>query len=174
LPTTSELAEAELAIFIVSAVDGIVRADIDLWQQARELYIPSLVIVSETENSDLDFDDMAAIAGKMLDPVVTPYLVLYSDESEPAALINLQPIELGQILIHDYSSGGAKPDLRAADTEHLELVVEFHEEYHEALAAAGEDAFGAGLLFPTLPWVAGSYLGRQEIMEFIELLPATL
>lgn len=161
-PTT--LQESDLALFLVSAKQGIVSADLENWRLARELYIPSLVIICDLNTSDIDFEDMTAIAGKMLDPVVTPYLVLHDEVGFPAALINLKTLK-----VYDYSTGSRME--READPEHIELVAEFREEYLEDLLEAGEDSFAAGLLFPALPWVEGTRIGLDQILEYLDEVP---
>jgi len=161
----SPLDEADVALFIVSAADGIVRADIDSWNLARELYIPSIVVISETDTADLDFDDMTAIASKILDPVAARYLVLHSDDGKATALIDLETL-----LIIDYSSG--VPVSIESDQEHKDLVGEYHLEYHERLEEAGEDGFVNGLLFPALPWINGSALGLDQIKDLLRLIPS--
>ncbi|MEJ0014678.1 MAG: hypothetical protein WDN07_03845 [Actinomycetota bacterium] len=83
---------------------------------------------------------MSAIATKMLDPVVTPFLVLHNDAGAPIALISLETL-----MVSDYTN--ESPDHREADPEHIELVAEFRTEYLEGIEDAGEDSFSAGLLF---------------------------
>ena len=161
-PTT--LQESDLALFLVSAKEGIVSADLENWRLARELYIPSLVIICDLNTSDIDFEDMTAIAGKMLDPVVTPYLVLHDEVGFPAALINLKTLK-----VFDYSTGSRME--READPEHIELVAEFREEYLEDLEGAGEDSFAAGLIFPALAWVEGTGIGPDQILEYLDQIP---
>ena len=158
------LEESDVALFLVSAQDGIVSADLEKWRLARELYIPSLVVICDLLVSEIDFEDMTAIASKMLDPVVTPYLVLHGDDGRPAAIINLETL-----LITDYTQ--LPVSTRAADPEHIELVSEFREEYLEAVEDAGEDSFGAGLLFPALPWVEGTRIGLDQIKEYLDQIP---
>jgi len=160
----ADLQECDVALFLVSAQDGIVSADLEKWRIARELYIPSLVVICDLLVSEIDFEDMTAIASKMLDPVVSPYLVLHGDDGRPAALINLERLEIA-----DYTNGEAT--LRSADPEHIELVAEFREEYLEALAESGEDSFAAGLLFPALPWVEGTSIGIDQIKEYLDQVP---
>ncbi len=160
----TDLEGCDLALFLVSANDGIVSADLDKWRLAREMYIPSLVIICDLGSSDIDFEDMTAIASKMLDPVVTPYLVLHGDDGAPAALIHLETLQ-----ITDYSSG--VKEVRAADPEHIELVVEFRAEYLEDIEDAGADSFSAGLLFPALPWVEGTRIGLDQIADFLNEIP---
>ena len=163
--TPEPLEGSDLAIFIVSAVDGIVRADIDSWLFAREMYIPSIVVISETDSADLDFDDMTAIASKMLDPVATRYLVLHSDDGKPTALIDLISLK-----IVDYTDGS--PKIMESDDEHKELVGEYVLEYQELLEQSGEDGFIEGLLFPALPWIQGSNLGLDQVKELISQVPS--
>jgi len=160
----SPLEEADVALFIVSASDGIVRADSDLWATARELYIPSIVVITELDPLvELDFEDMSAIAGRILDPVTTPYLVLHDESSAPVALI-----ELATMTIRDYSTGQLAT--RNADPEHLELVKEFAEENAQQIEDAGEGGFENGLLYPALPWVPVNRMGEDEIKSYIELV----
>ena len=159
-----DLESSDVALFLVSANDGIISANIEKWRLARELYIPSLVIIFDLLESEIDFEDMTAISSKMLDPVVTPYLVLHGDDGRPAALINLETLK-----VIDYS---VEPqEIRDADPEHIELVAEFREEYLEALEDAGEDSFAAGLLFPALAWVEGSRIGPDQVREYLNQIP---
>ena len=160
----TELEASDAALFLVSAEVGIVSADLEKWRLARDLYIPSLVIICDLLASEIDFEDMSAIASKMLDPVVTPFLVLHGEDGKPAALIDLETLE-----IVDYSSGVAID--RAADPEHIELVAEFREEYIEALEDAGVDSFAAGLFFPALPWIEGTRMGIDQIIKYLNQVP---
>ncbi len=162
--SSSEFDSCDLALFLVSANEGVASADLEKWKLARELYIPSLIIICDLGSSEIDFEDMSAIASKMLDPVVTPYLILHDDEGAPAALINLETLQ-----IVDYSTGEGV--LRAAEEEHIELVSEFRSEYLEEIEAAGADSFSAGLLFPALPWVEGTRIGLDQIAEILNQIP---
>jgi hypothetical protein len=155
---------ADVAIFIVSANHGIISADLEEWRRARELYIPSIVAISDLTASEIDFEDMSAIATKMLDPVVTPYLVLHSDSGSPVALIDL---ETHKVL--DYSKSLLV--IRDADAEHIDLVNEFRLEYLEAVQDAGEDSFAAGLLFPALPWIEDRQIGVEQIKSYLNQIP---
>jgi len=155
---------ADVAIFIVSANHGIISADLEEWRRARELYIPSIVAISDLTASEIDFEDMAAIATKMLDPVVTPYLVLHSDSGSPVALIDLETLK-----VLDYSKSLLV--IRDADAEHIDLVNEFRLEYLEAVQDAGEDSFAAGLLFPALPWIEVRQIGVEQIKSYLNQIP---
>lgn len=159
------LAECDAAIFIVSAIDGITPADIEIWNSARELYIPSIVLITELTNGETDFDDMSAIAGRMLDPVQTPYLVLHDESGNPTALINLDTLQLS-----DYSSGSRVE--RDSDPEHKVLVFEFRKEYLEAIEEFGESGFQYALSFPAIPFIPENGLGSFEIANLLNSLPS--
>ncbi len=155
-----ELSEADVAIFAVSAIDGINAENQSAWAQARELYIPSIIAITDLTSSEIDFDDMAAIAGKTLDPVVTPFLVLHDDAGAPAALIDLDTLK-----VFSYAAGSRV--MSESDPEHKLLVFEFRKEYLEALEAAGENAFAAALLFPAIPVIDSLRMGYEEIAGYL-------
>ncbi len=159
------LEEADGAIFIVSAIDGISASDIEIWNSARELYVPSLVLISDLSNGETDFDDMSAIAGRMLDPVQTPFLVLHDDAGNPTALINLESLKLS-----DYSSGARIE--RDSDPEHKVLVFDFRKEYLEAIEEFGQNSFEEGLSFPAIPFISSNGLGSFEIGTLLNQLPS--
>ena len=159
------LEQADGAIFIVSAVDGILASDIEIWNTARELYVPSMVLISELSNGETDFDDMSAIAGRMLDPVQTPFLVLHDDSGNPTALIDLETLKLS-----DYSSGVRVE--RESDPEHKVLVFEFRKEFLEASEEFGPNSFEEALSFPAIPFIPANGLGSFEIATFLNKLPS--
>ena len=115
--------------------------------------------------SEIDFDDMAAIATRLLDPVVTPYLVLHAEDGSPSALINLDSLQLS-----DYSTGVRV--VKESDPEHKVLVFEFRKEYLEALEEFGQDAFQQGLAFPAIPVIPNLKLGLFELLSYLAKLPS--
>jgi len=159
------LAVCDAAVFIVSASDGISESDIEIWNSAREFYIPSLVLITELTNGEVDFDDMSAIAGRMLDPVQTPYLVLHDDAGNPTALIDLETLKLS-----DYSTGTRIE--RESDPEHKVLVFDFRKEFLEAIEEFGENGFEEGLSFPAIPFIPENGLGSFEIATLLNKLPS--
>jgi translation elongation factor EF-G len=163
--TQAPLADSDAAIFIVSASEGISASDIEIWSTARELYIPSLVVISELTNGEIDFDDMSAIAGRMLDPVQTPFLVLHDDAGNPTALIDLESLKLS-----DYSTGARVE--RESDPEHKVLVFEFRKEFLEAIEEFGESSFEQALSFPAIPFIPENGLGSFEIATLLNKLPS--
>lgn len=160
-----DLEASDAAIFIVSAQDGISPEDIEKWAIARELYIPSIVLITELSNGEVDFDDMSAIAGRMLDEVLTPYLVLHDEEGFPSALIDLETLKLS-----DYSDGVRVE--RESDPEHKVLVFEFRAEHLDKSAQFGPTGFQDALAFPAIPFVAKNSLGSFEIAALLNSLPS--
>jgi translation elongation factor EF-G len=161
----TSLADSDVAIFGISAKNGPTSKDIESWQIARELYIPTLVVINQLQESELDFDDMVAICGRMLDPLVNPYLILHDDNGAPTALIELETLKL-----IDYSSG--ERIIRESDGEHKVLVFEFRKEYLEAIEEFGKDSFQQALTFPALPLVESNLIGKYEILELLNKLPS--
>jgi translation elongation factor EF-G len=82
---------------IVNAKTGVSPAMIDLWAHIAERQIPRLVIVNGLELSEIDFDDIVLILNRVLENVITPYLVLHDELGEPTGLISL-----ADGIIHDY------------------------------------------------------------------------
>jgi hypothetical protein len=155
--------EVSLAIFAINPAAGIDQETIDLWHQVSEFQIPRLLLVVGLEGSEADFDDAVLVANRVLDSVVTPYLVLHGDNGEPIALISLQTLR-----IRDYSTN--PPTERDSDDEHQEIVRDFRAEYLEATEELGTDAFVAGLIFPAIPIVLGKNIGVDIANEYIARL----
>jgi hypothetical protein len=155
--------ESDLAIFAIDPSAGIDQATIDLWQSLDEYQVPRLVVVTHLEKLEADFDDAVMIATRVFDQMTTPYLVLHDEAGLPAALIGLADLQ-----IIDYST---QPSVsRSSEAEHQTLVQEFRDEYLELVAAAGEKAFSAGLLFPAIPLWIERGIGIDIVEGFIQQL----
>jgi hypothetical protein len=158
------LITADVVLVVASAKNGIDSKVLSNWPTFRELYIPTIVLVTDFEDGDVDFEDMSAIVGKMLEPVLTPYLVLHADDGQPTALINLE-----DQMITDYSSG--KITQIPSDSEHRELILEFKEELASALSEGGWEQFVQGLVIPAIPFIIRNKLGVAEVKRFLDLIP---
>ena len=161
-----QLITADVVVIVASAKTGIDPKVVANWSTFRELYIPTIVVVIDFETGDADFEDMSGIIGKMLEPVLTPYLVLHSDNGEPSALINLE-----DQIITDYSS--EKVVQLASETEHRELISEFKEELSSALLEGGWEQFVHGLVIPAIPLMLKNNLGVEEVKRFLNMIPAS-
>jgi hypothetical protein len=158
------LITADVVLVVASAKNGIDSKVLSNWPTFRELYIPTIVLVTDFEDGDVDFEDMSTIVGKMLEPVLTPYLVLHADDGQPTALINLE-----DQMITDYSSG--KITKIPSDSEHRELILEFKEELASALSEGGWEQFVQGLVIPAIPLIIRNKLGVAEVKRFLNLIP---
>ena len=157
------VAESDLAIFTIDPSAGIDQATIDMWQVLDEYQVPRLVVVTHLEKLEADFDDAVMIATRVFDQMITPFLVLHDEAGMPAALIGLSDLQ-----IIDYST---KPKtLKSSEEEHQTLVQEFRDEYLELLAASGDNAFSAGLLFPAIPLWIERGIGVDIVNEYIQQL----
>ena len=154
------VAESDLAIFAIDPSAGIDQATIDMWQALDEYQVPRLVVVTHLEKLEADFDDAVMIATRVFDQLITPFLVLHDEDGMPAALIGLSDLQ-----IIDYST--TPKTLKNSDEEHQTLVQEFRDEYLELLAASGENAFNAGLLFPAIPLWIERGIGVDIVNEYI-------
>ena len=158
------LITADVVVVVASAKTGIDSKILNNWPTFRELYIPTIVIVIDFEDGDVDFEDMCAIVGRMLEPVLTPYLVLHADDGQPTAVINLE-----DQMITDYSAG--KASHIPSEKEHRELVLDFKEELSAALSEGGWDQFVQGLLIPAIPLIFKNNLGIAEVKRFLNMIP---
>lgn len=159
------LITADVVVVVASTKTGIDPKVVAQWHTFRELYIPTIVAVIDFEDGDVDFEDMSAIIGKMLEPVVTPYLVLHADDGQPTALINLE-----DQMITDYSTSTVIKI--PSQSEHQDLISEFKEELANSLLEGGWGQFTAGLIIPAIPLILDNKLGVAEIKGFLDLIPS--
>jgi translation elongation factor EF-G len=155
--------QCDLAIFVVNPATGIDQHSIELWQGFDQYQVPRLVVVTQLEKSEADFDDAVMLANRVFDQVITPYLVLHDDQGLPVALINLADLR-----IVDYSTN--PPIEIDCEEEHRTLVQEFREEYLEKIESDGEDSFAAGLQFPAIPLWIDKGIGVDKVRDLIKQL----
>jgi hypothetical protein len=101
----------------------------------------------------------------MLEPVVTPYLVLHADNGDPTALINLEDLK-----ISNYSDNQRVQ--QDSDPEHQELVADFADELKLSLQEGGWEQFVQGLIVPAIPMIHKNNLGLAELKRFLDLIPS--
>jgi hypothetical protein len=160
LPTSN----AEVVVILTSTKNGVDQEILSNWQAFREGYVPVIIVVLDFDQGEVDFEDMSAILGKMLEPVVTPYLVLHADDGKAVGLINLESLQ-----VTDYSKENGLE--RESDPEHKELVKEFAEELKDALVEGGWEQFVQALIIPAIPLRLENSLGINEIKRFLDLIP---
>lgn len=152
--------DSDLAIFVIDPNTGIDAQTISNWNALDEFQTPRLVVVTNLENQEADFDDAVMLANRVFDSMLTPYLVLHSDDGTPVALISL-----ADMTITDYSTD--PPTLRASDEEHKILVEEFRDEYLSLIEVMNDDAFAAGMLFPAIPLWLERGIGVDIVNNYI-------
>jgi hypothetical protein len=150
----------DVAIFVINPNSGVDEQTIANWGALDDFQTPRLIVVTELESGEADFDDAVLLANRLFDQVVTPYLVLHDDLGAPCALISLETQE-----IIDNSEGQEKTI--PSDPEHKTLVSEFVEEYASHLAVMGEGAFAAGLLFPAIPLIINKRIGMEIVKKYL-------
>ena len=150
----------DVAIFVINPNSGVDEQTIANWGALDDFQTPRLIVVTELESGEADFDDAVLLANRLFDQVVTPYLVLHDELGAPCALISLETQE-----IIDYSE--AQEKTIPSDPEHKTLVSEFVEEYASHLAVMGEGAFAAGLLFPAIPLIINKRIGVEIVKKYL-------
>jgi len=150
----------DVAIFVINPNSGVDEQTIANWSALDDFQTPRIVVVTELEAGEGDFDDAVLLANRLFDQVVTPYLVLHDDLGAPCALISLETQE-----ITDYSEIPERTI--PSDPEHQTLVSEFVEEYASHLAIMGDGAFAAGLLFPAIPLLIDKRLGVDIVKRYL-------
>jgi hypothetical protein len=156
-------ADIDCAIFAVNPSAGIDAETISNWESLNDYLTPRIFVALALPGADLDFDDAVLLGNRVLDQLVTPFLVLHADDGSPAALISLDDLTL-----RNYVQGIAV--LSESESEHRELVADFQKEYKEVLAQVGEGAFSAGLLFPAIPINLDSGIGIDVLFSYLDQL----
>jgi hypothetical protein len=153
----------EVAIFVINPNTGVDEKTISNWAALDEFQTPRLIVVTNIDSGEADFDDAVLLANRLFDQVVTPYLVLHDDSGAPCALISLATEE-----ITDYTTNPST--VIPSDPEHKTLVSEFVDEYKSHMAIMGEGSFAAGLLFPAIPLWIERGIGVDIVESFIKQL----
>ena len=159
----SNFEELDAFALVVNAKTGVSSEMINLWSGVAERQIPRIVIVNGLEFSEIDFDDIVLIVNRVLETVITPYLVLHDELGEPTGLISLS-----DSIVHDYSSTIYSE--YPADEELISLSKEFREELEIATTECDDSAYSQGLLVPAIPLITSKRIGKAEIAKFGELL----
>ena len=159
-----EFAEFAAVIVVMSASQGAPNSLIKAWDEIAEFLVPRMIVITDIEAPDADFDEAVLIARRMFGEGVTPYLVLHSDTGEPCAFIDLETLQ-----IRDYSTGHL--EIKESDEDHKTLVKEFSAEYLNAIADLEGERFATGLFVPIIPFSSqfhlGVHLGALEMMGYL-------
>jgi hypothetical protein len=161
---TGDLAtDFEILLMLVDARTGISPAMVEVWQSYAERQFPRLLLVQGLEFAESDFDDIVLIGNRVLEQFATPFLVLHDDLGQPTALISLE-----DNLVHDYS--GAQARRYSAESELVDIVADFQEEYLQLYSDLGEDGFQQGIFAIALPVGIERAFGIAELNSILEVL----
>ena len=160
---SGDVSQADLFILVISAKTGVSSEMTSTWHYVAERQVPRIVIVNGLEMSEIDFDDIVLIANRVLEPVITPYLVLHDEVGEPVGLISLTDYK-----VRDYST--KEVNIYDADDELQSLVTDFKKELEESTIEFDIDAFQAGLIVPALPLVSSRQIGVEEFRSYLTLV----
>ncbi len=160
---SEDVSQADLFILVISAKTGVSSEMTSTWNYIAERQVPRIVIVNGLEMSEIDFDDIVLIANRVLEPVITPYLVLHDEVGEPVGLISLT-----DNTVRDYSTN--RVNIYDADAELQSLVTDFKKELEESTIEFDSDAFQAGLIVPALPLVSSRQIGVAEFQSYLTLV----
>ena len=184
---------ADVALFVVSAVDGLDPASALLWQECESLDVRRVVVVTKIDLPRADFEETFAVCRRVLGAeLVATHLPLHADDEAVAGLLDLLREQ-----VVDYSPDAPPPlpHRRPADHEHLALIEGARADLVEAVLAHADDdtlldryladepvdplelvaqlglALDAGGLHLVLP-VASGVVGTRELLEALAGLPA--
>ena len=118
------------------------------------------------DGMELDFDDAVMLANRVFDQTITPYLVLHGENGSPIGTISLATLKT-----MDYST--TPPTIDQADSELVEVVEEFRDEYLERIDEMEDGAFAAGIIFPAIPLNLSNGLGVDIIKAYLDELPSS-
>jgi len=167
LPTDGSVPEipekVDLFALLVDARTGISKEMIEIWHHFQERQFPRIMLVQGVELSESDFDDIVLIGNRVLEQFATPFLVLHDDLGQPTALISLE-----DNLVHDYS--GSQANRFSADSELIDLVADFQEEYLQLYRDLGEEGFFQGIFAIAIPIGKDKQFGIPELNSIIEAL----
>ncbi len=160
----------DVALFVINPNTGIDAHTIAQWEALDDAMTPRIIIVTDFDTSEGDFDDAVLLANRVLDQTTTPYLVLHDDAGRACALISLD-----DLMINDYTT--TPPVQRHCEPEHETLVSEFRKEFLSNRELMGDDAFSAGLVFPTIPVSIEKNIGvdlvNNLLMQISQNLPSS-
>lgn len=161
--------EAQFGLFVIEADRGLASDEIANFEKFRDLQLPTLILVAglmPSANQDSwDFDDVVMLANRVLERVVTPFLVLHDENGLPSGLYDLD-----RDLVLEYRDGMRNE--HPADSDLSELTAEFKAEWIEEDFHL-ED-FTSGLRVIAIPYLPERSVGVAEAREFIAKLAITL
>ena len=115
-------------VLVLDADQGLSPEAIELWNVAVDFSVPRCIMVTNIINSRTDFDEMCAIAQRVLDPdVIVRYLPIESDDE--SVVVGAFDVLTNEIVTSSADNLQRVP----GDPEHLELTSDRRVDLYEAL-----------------------------------------
>ena len=136
-PSQADLRILESCDAFVASLDGTAGVDpkiVEFWSSARDVTLPRHILAFNVVNGRADFDELCAIASRMLEPdLLVRYLPIDSDDE--LSLTGVYDILTSEIhaLIEDQWV------TKAADPEHIAITSSAREDLFDQLAYLGLD-----------------------------------
>ncbi len=129
------LSNADAAVFVISAVDGLDDATRLLWQECEDIDMPRVIVLTHVDDPRADVDDALEACQEQLGEglgIHALHLPMLGDDDNVAGLIDLV-----RLSIADHANGERR--VRPAEQEHIELVEDERLQIVEAILAEAED-----------------------------------
>jgi len=128
------LESSDAALILIDGQTGLSPTQLELWSMVSDMSIPRGVLAYNSVGTRADFDEVVAIAERMLDDdILVRYMPIVSeDESE---LVGQFDILNGQIITWHNTIVESRP----GDPEHMQLTFERREDLVETLTHFSED-----------------------------------
>ncbi len=127
------LEACDAALVIVDGLTGLSPVQMNLWSKACDSSIPRGVLSVNSVGTRADFDEVVAIAERVLDDdILVRHMPIVSDDE--STLVGQFDILTGQILARDANGFMSRP----GDPEHMQLTFERREDLVETLTHFSE------------------------------------
>ena len=136
-PSQADIRILESCDALVASLDGAAGVDpriIDFWTAARDVTLPRHILAFNVVNGRADFDELCAIASRVLEPdLLVRYLPIDSDdELSLTGVYDILTSEIHALIDSEWIT-------KAADPEHIAITSSAREDLFDQLAYLGLD-----------------------------------
>jgi len=181
----SALRAADLALFVVSAVDGVEVGTELMWRAAGEEGIPRAVIITKLDRERASFhrtlEQLREVFGKRIAPIQVPVgeehdlrgmarvvsgrTYIYSDGAKSGQLTEDVPAGASELIASAHTA--LVESVVETDEEMLEQYFEGIEPSREVLVKSIHDGILGGEIYPVLVGSAARLVGVDTLAEFL-------
>jgi len=171
----SALSVVEGVVAVIDAVSGIGVGIDSLWQQANQLNLPKIVVITKLDKNQSDFSGKVEIARKKLGKQLVPIHIPIGSEANFKGIYNLlKPDGVPAEVKDDYNR--YREMLIEATAEVDDTILNDYLENKEIpeaeIVAAIKAGIGSGKIIPILCASSVKEIGIEELLnDVIELLP---